>query len=119
MIFFLKVDTIQHRVVHASQQKKKKKKKKKKNLRSTVNLEESIFRWNNVNGAVHCSVAARTELFLKNNETKKPEQIILKTMPRIASKVGATLKGNNLLPEEGANSFLSSSPFGKEAKYLV
>ena len=30
---------------------------------------------------------------------------ILKTMPRIDSKTGATLKGKNLLPE-GANSFL-------------
>ena len=33
-----------------------------------------------------------------------PEQI-MKNMPRIASKIGATLKGKNLLPE-GANSFL-------------
>ena len=31
--------------------------------------------------------------------------IILKTMPRFASEIGATLKGKNLLPE-GANSFL-------------
>ena len=41
----------------------------------------------------------RTELFLRTLRT------ILKTMPRVTSKIGATLKGKNLLPV-GANSFL-------------
>ena len=54
---------------------------------------------------------ARTELFLRTPRKN------LENMPRIAPKIGATLKGNNLLPEE-ANYFLKSSPYGKEAKYL-
>ena len=37
-----------------------------------------------------------------------PEKI-LKTLPRISSKIGATLKGKNSLPE-GANSFLLEQP---------
>ena len=42
---------------------------------------------------------------------------ILKTMPRIVSKIGATLKGKNLL-SEGANAFLYEQPYGKETNIL-
>ena len=38
-------------------------------------------------------------------------------MLRITSKIGATLKGKNLLQEEQILSF-KSSPYGKEAKYF-
>ena len=39
-------------------------------------------------------------------------------MPRIASKIGATLKGKNLLPEREQILSFQSSPYGKEAKYF-
>ena len=52
-----------------------------------------------VSNAKKCSGVPRMELFYAH-----PGKI-LETMPRIVSKMGATLKGKNLLPE-GANSFL-------------
>ena len=55
--------------------------------------------YNNMSHNVSSGVT-RTELFLTHTQKK-----ILKTMPRYASKIGATLQGKNLLPE-GAKSFL-------------
>ena len=59
----------------------------------------------------YCSLyngVIRTELFLRTPRKK------LKTMPRFASKIGAILKGKNLLP---ILSF-KSSPYGKEETFL-
>ena len=47
------------------------------------------------------SGVARMDLLLG-----RPSKNLKKNHPSIASKIGATLKGKNLLPE-GANSFLS------------
>ena len=52
---------------------------------------------------------AGTESFLRTFRKN-----VEKFLPRYASKIGATLKGKNLLPE-GANSFLKEQPYGKEA----
>ena len=59
---------------------------------------ESVSQWRSQNGII-----------LKNLE---------KNMPRIASEIGASLKGKNLLPE-GANFFLlRAAPIIKKKKYL-
>ena len=49
---------------------------------------------------LHCNGIARTELL-----TRTPRKKTLKNLASVASKIGVTLKGKNVLPE-GAHSFL-------------
>ena len=57
------------------------------------------------------SGVTRTELFYARSGK------ILKTMPRIASQIGATLKGKNLPPKQIFS--FKSSPYGKKAKIFM
>ena len=47
------------------------------------------------------------------------EKKSLENLPRIASKIGAALKGKNLLPEREQILSFKSCPYGKEAKYFI